>query len=251
MADLTFLRELERALLDSWPAGEVEWHGGWALLANEGTTGRANSVTVISEPATQVAHALDFVEDWYRSRGLVPMVRVTPLSGPVLERELEARGYGSWPSPSHVMTRDLSVPEGARTERAADVQLSRHAPDGWWDLLDRSPKDRAVIRRMFEPMGKRSVHAAIAVDDTIAAIGHGVVTDGYLSVFSTHTLERYRRQGLALAILTELESWARSMGAHTSTLQVTVQNTGAQGLYERVGYESLYQYRYSRAPDPT
>ncbi|MFV2040272.1 MAG: GNAT family N-acetyltransferase, partial [Acidimicrobiales bacterium] len=70
----------------------------------------------------------------------------------------------------------------------------------------------------------------------------------YLSVFNMYTREQHRRQGLAQEILQALESWALSMGAEGATLQVTIDNQAAQGLYSRLGYAPVYQYRYSRAP---
>lgn len=46
---------------------------GWAFSANDGITGRANSLTVLDQPAGALDGALDVMEAWYRARGLPSM----------------------------------------------------------------------------------------------------------------------------------------------------------------------------------
>ena len=73
MVDLAEVRYLEEVLLSAWLARDVEMVEGWAFSANDGITGRANSLTVLDQPAGALDGALDVMEAWYRARGLPSM----------------------------------------------------------------------------------------------------------------------------------------------------------------------------------
>jgi ribosomal protein S18 acetylase RimI-like enzyme len=58
-----------------------------------------------------------------------------------------------------------------------------------------------------------------------------------LYIDSLATAERFRRRGVALALLDDAERMARERGLPSLALDTRQSNTGARALYERLGYE--------------
>lgn len=61
-----------------------------------------------------------------------------------------------------------------------------------------------------------------------------------------YTLPEYRGKGIAKAILTELENWAKEEGYTTSILETGFMQVDAIGLYQKLGYtviENFGQYK--------
>ncbi len=76
------ITELERVAAAHWRGTEEEWLGDWLLRAADGFTGRANSALPLGDPGLPLDEALAAVTEWYRARGLPPMIAVpTPLDG--------------------------------------------------------------------------------------------------------------------------------------------------------------------------
>jgi ribosomal protein S18 acetylase RimI-like enzyme len=82
----------------------------------------------------------------------------------------------------------------------------------------------------------------------LAAVARGVVTDGWLGVAAVTVEERYRRQGLASAVMGALQRWAAERGAQWVYLQVTASNAPARALYRRAGFVEHHRYSYRYAP---
>ena len=100
--------ELEREAAAHWRGTEEEWLGDWLLRAAEGFTGRANSALPLGDPGMPLDEALATVAQWYRVRGLPPMIAVpTPIAadspGHALDRHLSQRGWVTRSSPAFVM----------------------------------------------------------------------------------------------------------------------------------------------------
>ena len=63
------------------------------------------------------------------------------------------------------------------------------------------------------------------------------------------THPRFRRQAAASSILNSLARWGQEHGATQMYLQVMENNPSALALYERAGFERLYQYYYAEGPE--
>lgn len=242
--DDAVVERLEEVLIAAWPAAELERRGGWVLAANDGVTGRANSVSVLGPPAGSLDDAVDMVEAWYRSRGLPAMYRLTPLTGDALAPLLVARGYGPRPEPTDVLVAPLS---GLPAD-AGSVAFSDGPPPGWFDLSDRPPDHHPVVEAMMRRVAGPVGWATLEHEDRIVAVGQGAVTGGHLSVFGMHTRSDQRGRGHARKLLDALHAWGAAAGAATATLQVTQANAAAQRLYRSIGYAPAYSYRYLRSP---
>jgi N-acetylglutamate synthase len=143
------IEALERAAALHWQAPETERLGDWLLRAGGGFTGRANSALPLGDPGVPLPEAVAAVEDWYRHRGLPPMIVVPgvlpqgPAPGP-LENLLTERGWLPRPDPAFVMTAAIAdIP--ARTD--TDVRLDPEPDESWLALYRYRGQDLPPIAR--------------------------------------------------------------------------------------------------------
>jgi N-acetylglutamate synthase len=97
------------------------------------------------------------------------------------------------------------------------------------------------------------VFAAIRCDPEpapLAAVARGVLVDGWLCVTAVTVAGRYRRLGLATAVMAGLGAWARERGGHSCLLQVAGTNAPALALYERLGFTEHHRYHYRLGAGP-
>jgi N-acetylglutamate synthase len=97
------------------------------------------------------------------------------------------------------------------------------------------------------------VFAAIRRDPEpapLAAVARGVLVDGWLCVTAVTVAERYRRLGLATAVMAGLGAWARERGGYSCLLQVAGTNAPALALYERLGFTEHHRYHYRLGAGP-
>ena len=79
---------------------------------------------------------------------------------------------------------------------------------------------------------------------TYFACGIGVLESGYLGIFDLITNPMQRRRGYATAIIQGLLQWGIDKGAFFAYIQVVKANIPARNLYEKLGYEPMYEYWY-------
>jgi ribosomal protein S18 acetylase RimI-like enzyme len=80
-----------------------------------------------------------------------------------------------------------------------------------------------------------------------AAVARGVRVEDWLCVTAVTVDDRYRRRGLATAVMAALGSWARAGGASSCVLQVASSNGPAIALYDRLGFTEHHRYHYRLA----
>lgn len=129
-----WISDFERMAALHWQAAEQAALGGWVLRASGGFTGRANSALPLGDPGTPLAGAVAAVEEWYRARGLPPMIQLPMMLGGgadacPLDELLAGRGWRVRPGPAVVMTgRSAAV---ARHAGDAGIALAPE-PDAQW-----------------------------------------------------------------------------------------------------------------------
>jgi ribosomal protein S18 acetylase RimI-like enzyme len=112
--------------------------------------------------------------------------------------------------------------------RAEDA--SEHGPHGRRDIL----------QRIAPPTG----YAMLQLEGRPAAVGLGVLEQGWIGVYCMATHPEHRRRGAATAVLRSLTGWGQHLGASRAYLQVTEPNVPARALYKRAGFQTLYGYYY-------
>lgn len=235
---------IERAGLKAWPGIEVEWDGSWVRRAAGGYTQRANSIQSLDpDDESDAAARIEAGAGWFRSRGIRPTFRVTPLAGQAVVAALDELGWGSVDA-SHLFAMELGS-----TEPDPDGRL--------YDLLD--PAFLSVQQRMrgysneklaklkallavVEAPGKGVV--LISPDGEPVATSLMVVGDRIVITGNVITDTAQRRKGYGAAMMRTGLAWARSAGATIAALNVAADNSAGQALYRSLGYARQYDYTY-------
>ncbi|MDJ0798205.1 MAG: GNAT family N-acetyltransferase [Calothrix sp. MO_167.B12] len=110
-------------------------------------------------------------------------------------------------------------------QKTVEQYLSPETPLWWVDFLENNPKHETVLGT---PVG--CLWAGNAIDQ--------VYGDRYTHVFLLYVSPEYRRQGLATALMDNLESWAKTRGDRQIGLQVFQTSTAALKLYQKFGYHT-------------
>jgi predicted GNAT family acetyltransferase len=98
---------------------------------------------------------------------------------------------------------------------------------------------------------QQPVFASVRLDPApapLAAVARGAVVDDWLCVTAVTVDDRYRRRGLATAVMGRLGSWGLAHGARSCLLQVVESNAPALALYERLGFTEHHRYHYRLGP---
>jgi ribosomal protein S18 acetylase RimI-like enzyme len=254
LAALEGVRRLEALAARAWPAAEVRPLHGWLLRCTEGVTRRANSVLANdADPgAPPLAERLARVEEFYAGRGVPARFQLCPASRPPdLDDFLARRGY-RLECPTGVQTASLAeVADRSAAAPAAEVLVADELREPWFAVyLEAEGVDEwaaAVRRGILRRIAARTGFALLRVDGRPAAVGLGVLEDGWVGVFNMVTRPEFRRRGLATAVLRALGRWAAGHGAERAYLQVVADNTPAVALYARLGFGTRYQYHYRTA----
>jgi ribosomal protein S18 acetylase RimI-like enzyme len=250
---LELIRRIENLAADAWPAAEVEDLDGWRLRANDGVTRRANSVWPNHNRGRQsLEEKLHAVEDFYAARNLPARFQICPAAMPAeLDAVLAERGYVE-EARTWVQTAELAtVLKRTRARRSDVVRLSDQFKPTWFKTYYETEADGekaagarlGIVRRIVAPAG----FAEVQHNGTPAALGMGVMEQGWVGIFAMATRPEFRRQGAATAVLHALAEWGHARGATRMYLQVMEENLAAQALYAGIGFETLYAYHYRSA----
>jgi GNAT superfamily N-acetyltransferase len=241
--------ELERLAARSWRGLEEEHYGGWTLRAGGGFTGRANSVLIVGESPEPPEQAVATVTRWYEQRGLRPQASVPLPGGEHVDGVLERAGWSRLED-----NLVLVAPLGAWDQPAVDVALVRAPDDAWLSGYHYRGTPLPPIAREIQVNAYDPVFASVRLDPPpapLAAVARGARVADWLVVSAVTVDERYRRSGLATAVMSALGGWGRERGARACLLQVASSNTGALALYERLGFTEHHRYHYRMAPLPS
>jgi len=239
--------ELERQVVDAWPAGEAEELDGWLLRASGGPTHRGNSVaTLAAGSALDLDERLARTEAWYRSRERAAMIQLGPTAAPAeLDAALERRGYRRHGDSVAALAATQNVRENTKSLLRTSVDAQPSAE--WLGIVEGSSRHastKEVFRGFLTRLGARCRYVTAWVAEQPAAIGLGIVSPGRLGIYAMHTTPELRRRGAARATLHALAASALTDGHAELYLLVDAQNTGARALYAHAGFRDLYHYHY-------
>jgi GNAT superfamily N-acetyltransferase len=240
--------DLEGLAARTWRGLEEERFGDWLLRASGGFTGRANSVLVVGDPPSDLADAIGHVADWYARRGLRPMAQV-PLPG--AEEADAAFAAAGWSTVEDVLV--LTAALGGWPAPPEPIDLAPQPDDAWLAGYRYRGTPLPPVAREVLMNAERPVFASVRLDPApapLAAVARGAVEGDWLCVTAVTVDDRYRRRGLATAVMNRLGSWGRDQGARSCLLQVVESNAAALALYERLGFTEHHRYHYRLGPEP-
>jgi N-acetylglutamate synthase len=247
MQDPHLCRRVEEASLNAWPALQQSLVDGWVLRFSRGFTKRANSIVPLYCAQQSAIEKIRYCENLYSRERLKTIFRLTTIVEPEsLDALLEQRGYQRI-DPTCVLVRDLSA-----AHFATHVQFRELTRGDWLEAYARAadmPTAGAQLHAMLLA-GIRTDHVfgAIFVDGVAVACGLAVLERELVGLFDIVTHPSARRRGHARALVESLLGWGRRGGALHAYLQVVEANGPARALYQRLGFERLYEYWYRVAP---
>jgi ribosomal protein S18 acetylase RimI-like enzyme len=236
--------ELEAVCERAWPPRERLALDGAVLRFTDGFTRRANSARV--DGGGDLEGLIARAEREYRSRGLRPGFRLTPLTPAAFEPLLRERGY-EIDTEAVVMVAD-ALPETGAPDAGDGIELAAELGEEWlrvFQAIERKwPAEQDPGARWVLGSGDAPRRFALArVEGEPAATGYARIESDWLYIASVATFPERRRLGLARAVSDRLVAWGASEGARRAILQAETKNVAAQALYARLGFEPRYIYR--------
>jgi len=239
------IRFLEELSLNAWPSLQTVYDDGWVLRLAQGYTRRANAVHPLHLPSGDLDDHIRRCEDWYKGRGLPTIFKMTPL---VFPKELDAvlaRHHYKEASGASVQTMRL---ESLDSPEAETVTLLPGASEEWLAQFSRMRglhvRYLDTMRRMIGSIAPTKCCALLHRDDRPVAIGLAVVERGYVGLFDITTDTTVRNRGIGRQLVLYLLHWGKTNGATHAYLQVAPDNDPALHLYEKLGFQEVYQYWY-------
>jgi putative acetyltransferase len=110
------------------------------------------------------------------------------------------------------------------------------------DLSVKDGEDHAFFSQFNKIVGLNEV--VIAQIDGLA-VGCGAFkpyAEGVVEIKRMFVLPEYRGKGVAMAVLSALETWAAELNCHACVLETGFKMTEAIGLYQKLGYERIENY---------
>ena len=195
---------------------------------------------------------LSELAQWYRARGLAARIQVPLPARGLLDQDLQRRGW-TFREDVAVLTTRLDLLLGtARPDRPGLRIGSAPAPDSAWlgayhyRGSDRLPSGAVELLARHDRVAFLS--ARHHPGGEVVAVARAVVDDEWLGVTAVDVAPRWRRRGVATALLVATARWAVGHGARRCYLQVSADNVAASALYTGLGFHQHHTYRYREAP---
>lgn len=235
--------DIEHAAFASCPAIEQSSMPGLVLRSNGGYTKRANSANQLVNTSTGHDAIIEGCESYFLERKQSSVFRLlSTCRNNLLDQKLALRGYQHIEK-TYVMAQTVKLSE------KAEHTIEQLTDKDWVDSFYQLSTDSDIFKQQHLQMIKSisAQHFTAAQRDpqgNIAALGIGVVENGYFGIFNIVTGKAHQRQGFSQLLISGLMNWARSIGAHTAYVQVKAENIPAVALYKKLGYREQYHYWY-------
>jgi hypothetical protein len=193
--------DLERVAARHWRGTDEHWLGDWLLRAAGGFTGRANSALPLGDPGVPLDEALARVCDWYRVRGLPPMIAVpSPLEH--LDNQLNQRSWLTRPGPAFVMVAGLPLkpavtgPAGSEPPAGLQVALSPELDEAWAARYHyRGQESLPLAARGVLTSAASQYFVSIRDATEVVAIARLSMADGWAGLTAVEVHPEHRRRG--------------------------------------------------------
>ncbi len=243
------IRLIEELAANAWPALINQHVDGWRFRFQYDVTRRANSVLPNGAGKLSLQEKISLAESFYRHKHLPVRFQMCVAAQPVeLDQTLAKRGYRAT---AHTSVQTIDMDQLLKQTDGYDtpqIEINDSFDDQWLNLycpVEKFGEHQQQMRKnILSRIAPVTGYALLKINKQPAAIGVGVVERDWLGLFGMFTADHYRRQQAATQILRALALWGQQQGAVQSYLQVMQDNLAATSLYQRVGFETLYDYHY-------
>ncbi len=205
-----------------------------------------NHTTRINCDIEAVADLLDRVVLEYQTRGIRPCIYISPLTHPKnLKATLQDIGFREWDQLCVMEFVGAAGVEAPEPSNLVVQRIGRDLLDSWIQIFAES---FVVIPPQVEEYSARARHLPLngAVELFMANLGGEPAgcaalysKNGVGGVYSVGTLPRFRRMGVATALLKAVVQRSKALGNSSTILQV-FSETGPVNLYRHNGFELRY-----------
>jgi ribosomal protein S18 acetylase RimI-like enzyme len=252
--DATMIATLDQLAAHALPAEVCSNVDGWLLRYHYGMTRRANSVLPLRQGKLSTSEKLHLVEAFYARANQPARFQVSPACAPHdLPDILSARGY-QVDTVTSVQLADTQTVLTRAKAKLFEVWLQKAVTPAWLEHETRfAHPERAqhpAYRSLFENVPTPCTFASLRQENAVIALGLCVFhpTTHQAGLFNIATQTTMRRRGAATTLLYYLAKWADKQGATQLYLQVETQNTSANALYAKLGFETHYSYQHWYKP---
>lgn len=240
------IRKFEELSMNAWPSLQTKLYDGWILRFSDGYTRRANSVSPLYESAISLDKKIDFCEKDYKAHNLPTIFKLTDDSNPKgIDSTLEERGYTKVNETS-LRIFDLS---NYTIQEVKDISVKVELSDAWLqgfftcsEIPDK--QTQLTANRILNNILGEVIYVAKEIEGRIVGCGYGAIEGDHIGIFDIAVHKDYRGKGYGKDIITTILGLAKKKNITTAYLQVTVGNTPAEKLYEKIGFKQLYKYWY-------
>jgi ribosomal protein S18 acetylase RimI-like enzyme len=240
--DLALMLDCERRIVNAWPSPATLLIDDWVVRFAGGYSGRANSASPLKPGAELDEDTLSLIEELYRSDGLPPCIRLTPLVGEATLAMVKARGFAVRDA-SFGLIRAL---DDIEPEIEPDLQIEARPSADWIAGVAARQSgikaDAGKLAAIVEGVRLPAAFATWLIAGEPVAFGMSVAERGMAEIGSVVVDPAHRGHGLGRRLIGGLMGWARAMDAEQAYLQVDQTNAVALGLYRSLGFRELYAY---------
>lgn len=230
------IRELEELAAKACPARTRTYSDGWVLNKDEWNACRGNHIRVYSPSVLPIGEKILDCERRYREAEKPCRFRVTDCDRP-LEALLKERGY-RLEKTTDCMTLE-KIPVLFPNVRTRALQSSAE-----WLSEYRSLTGEKGLPRSHALIEGTPVYVLLHEGGSVAAAGMGVVQGEYVGVYDIFVGAEHRRKGFGKAVCERVLFEGKKLGAQKAYLHAETHNLAAISLYQKMGFEKAYEYRY-------
>jgi ribosomal protein S18 acetylase RimI-like enzyme len=245
-AEVLLYQEL---LMNAWPAKTIIFQKGWILRLSEGVTRRVNSVLPIRYVGDNLLDDISVVEKIYGDRDM-PVVFQVPdyFEPPNLKETLLSLGYESVDE-TLVMASSMKEISKIEGNRNLNCFIEQELSDKWLTALGNLRNYSQATIDGQEQIIKRIPFRTKAfcygeLCNQIVTVGLAIIEREYLGIYDLVVHPNYRLRGIAKSLITKMLQWGKENSAKNVYLTVQGDNLGAIALYNKIGLEDRYHYRY-------
>ena len=238
------IAELEALSTQTWPPREIREIGKWQVRISDGVTYRANSVFVsgtppFGDPGFEIDQAIEQVERIYADANLPAVFHLVNPMYQEFTDYLLSHGWKEKVGAAFLVCdieETLDVSETLSTKKL--TLLDEDAPTPEFLALHSDEILESI-------MNSYPAHYLSLLSDGVTVATARMAISGSWSIIARLIVaESHRRQGLAQILMQAAIAISHGEGANKICLQVDRSNTGAQALYDKLGFRIHHTYSF-------
>jgi ribosomal protein S18 acetylase RimI-like enzyme len=238
------IAELEAISTQTWPPREIKSVGSWQLRISDGVTYRANSVFVsgppsFGAPGFEIDQAIEQVEKIYAEANLPAVFHLVHPMYQEFADYLLAKGWKERVGAAFLVydiEGTLDISETLSSKKL--TLLNEDAPTPEFLALHSDE----ILETIMNSYPAR--YLSLRSDGVTVATARVAICQSWAIVTRLIVAESHRRQGLAEILMQAAIAISQSEGANKICLQVDRSNTGAQALYDKLGFRVHHTYSF-------